>query len=184
MFHPTSSFSSRSVRKRTSPEPAEGQNDPVGIKPITLLAIQFSKTERYPSIRDAALEPSLVRVAESRRLPAASRRGGVSTSAAPCRQESFERMTRSLSWRRESISTSTRLSPSSPLPGLVSAVLRWRRALLLPLRRGPVNSSELLSRRRSVGAVSSPDHRVPSSAELQEFSLPSSWLLRRAGRDF
>ena len=47
------------------------------------LAIQFSKTERYPSIRDAALEPSLVRVAESRRLRL--RQGGAAYLPAPSR---------------------------------------------------------------------------------------------------
>jgi hypothetical protein len=56
------------------------------VRILSLLAIQFSKTERHPPIRSEAPNRALNAWSESRRQPACVKEGGVFTSAAPARQ--------------------------------------------------------------------------------------------------
>jgi hypothetical protein len=57
------------------------------VRILSLLAIQFSKTERRPPIRSQAPSRALNAWSESRRQPACVKEGGVFTSAALARQE-------------------------------------------------------------------------------------------------
>jgi hypothetical protein len=101
------------------------------------LAIQFSKTEPHPSIREPALEPSPDRRGVAK--TAVLRQGRTALLPAPSRvvkRKVRNRVPSCLRDVRESISTSTRLAPSS-LPGDPDRFTVPTRGALLLTPRGP-----------------------------------------------
>src|SRR6266508_4358456 len=103
------------------------------------LAIQFSKTELRPSIREKPLSSRALTAAESRRQPFCVKEGGF----LPCRPECVKRKTRNQRLElppdaRELTSTSTPPHPSNP-PG--NLTVRTRGRCFYPLNGHPVKQA-------------------------------------------
>src|SRR6266508_5079103 len=127
------------------------------------LAIQFSKTELRPSIREKPLSSRALTAAESRRQPFCVKEGGL----LPCRPEYVKRKTRNQRLElppdaKELTSTSTPPHPSNP-PGNLS--VRTRGAALIPSTGTPSSKRQVslqlppgvpLGRVRLLSAVPTP----------------------------
>lgn len=146
-----------------------------------MLAIQFSKTERCPSSREATLEPSLERRG-SREDNRSLQGGRLLHQPSRCRQEEFERL------RSDRLSTRGRgcLHPLAPpvKPSWRLVPLRREGTLLLSPRRVPVKPCRTASfGAEPEGPASTPRLGIPSRKNPGT-PTTSSRLLPPGGRVF